>query len=68
MDQKETLERLHGLTEDNGGVAIIDDPEWLTQGQQPWQKRCTTLPRSSSTTSPTAPILRRSNTKPPGTN
>lgn len=37
MEQVATLDRLQAITENGGGVAIVDDIEWLTQGQDPWQ-------------------------------
>lgn len=37
MDQERTLARLQSITEPGGGVALLDDPEWLTQGQADWQ-------------------------------
>jgi len=43
VDQERTLDRLREITEDNGGVAIFDDPEWLTQGQEPWQRAIYTV-------------------------
>lgn len=37
MDQDATLETLQGLTRPGGGVAILNDPEWLTRGTADWQ-------------------------------
>ncbi|WP_237560617.1 class I SAM-dependent methyltransferase [Halostella litorea] len=37
MDERETLERLRGLLEPGGGVAILDDEEWFTRGTEGWQ-------------------------------
>ena len=37
MDRERTLERLHGLTDAEGGVALITDAEWLTRGTRDWQ-------------------------------
>jgi SAM-dependent methyltransferase len=38
MDEAETLERLHSMTEPGGGVAILNDAEWFTRGEREWQK------------------------------
>lgn len=35
--QERTLERLHSMIEPGGGVAILDDEEWLTRGAAAWQ-------------------------------
>lgn len=37
MDRERTLEDVHGLTDADGGVAILGDPEWLTKGTRAWQ-------------------------------
>ena len=37
MEQERTLERLYRSTESGGGVALLNDPEWLTRGEQEWQ-------------------------------
>ncbi len=37
MDQPRTLDRLYDLTDPAGGVAILNDPEWLTRGGADWQ-------------------------------
>ena len=37
MDQEATLDRLYRMTERGGGVALLDDPEWLTRGTREWQ-------------------------------
>jgi SAM-dependent methyltransferase len=37
MDEAETLERLHSMTEPGGGVAILNDAEWFTRGEREWQ-------------------------------
>jgi SAM-dependent methyltransferase len=37
MDQERTLERIHRLTEPEGGVAICNDAEWFTRGTKVWQ-------------------------------
>lgn len=36
-DRERTLDRLRGLAEPGGGVALLDDEEWLTRGSRPWQ-------------------------------
>lgn len=37
MDQRRTRERLCGITESGGGVALLGDAEWLTRGEREWQ-------------------------------
>ena len=37
MDQERTLEGLRVLTEPDGGVALVDDTNWFTQGRAAWQ-------------------------------
>ncbi|WP_336038017.1 class I SAM-dependent methyltransferase [Halobacterium yunchengense] len=37
MDQGRTLDHVHALTDDAGGVAIVTDGEWLVRGTEPWQ-------------------------------
>ena len=37
MDQEATLERLRGMTESGGGVALVTDADWLTRGTEEWQ-------------------------------
>lgn len=37
MNQDATLETLRALTSPGGGVAILNDPEWLTRGTTDWQ-------------------------------
>lgn len=37
MDGERTLDRLHRLTDDGGGVALLTDAEWLTRGTEDWQ-------------------------------
>jgi SAM-dependent methyltransferase len=37
MDEERTLDRLLQLLEPGGGVAILDDAEWLTRGERAWQ-------------------------------
>lgn len=37
MEQGRTLDHLHSLTADGGGVAIVTDREWLTRGTRDWQ-------------------------------
>ena len=37
MEQERTLERLYRITESGGGIAILNDDEWLTRGEQEWQ-------------------------------
>jgi len=37
MEQEATLKQVHRITESGGGVAILDDEEWLTRGTQEWQ-------------------------------
>lgn len=37
MDQGATLDHLHGLTDDDGGVAVVSDGEWLVRGTRDWQ-------------------------------
>jgi SAM-dependent methyltransferase len=37
MDQRETLDRLRSMTEPGGGVAILNDAEWITRGGKEWQ-------------------------------
>lgn len=37
MDRRATLDRLSALTEPNGGVALLGDPEWLARGTADWQ-------------------------------
>jgi len=37
MDQEETLKRLRSMTVPGGGVAILNDDEWLTRGERGWQ-------------------------------
>lgn len=36
MDQRPTLDRLHGLLDPGGGVAIVTDREWLVRGDEAW--------------------------------
>ncbi|WP_248517759.1 class I SAM-dependent methyltransferase [Salinarchaeum laminariae] len=36
MDERATLECLREHTRSAGGVAIVDDVEWLTAGDEPW--------------------------------
>lgn len=38
MDQTATLDCLRDVTEPSGGVAILDDVEWLTGGRESWQE------------------------------
>lgn len=37
MDQEATLERLHSMIDPGGGIAVINDEEWLTRGTEAWQ-------------------------------
>lgn len=37
MDQDRTLDRLHELTEPGGGVALLNDSEWVARGTAEWQ-------------------------------
>jgi SAM-dependent methyltransferase len=37
MNERRTLDRLQAITEPGGGVALLNDPEWLTRGQADWQ-------------------------------
>ena len=37
MDQERTLKRLYRMAEPGGGIAILDDDEWFTQGVHTWQ-------------------------------
>ncbi|WP_170977405.1 class I SAM-dependent methyltransferase [Halorussus salinisoli] len=37
MDQEATLDRLYRTTEPGGGVATVNDTEWLTKGVEDWQ-------------------------------
>jgi ubiquinone/menaquinone biosynthesis C-methylase UbiE len=37
MDERATLERLRGLLEPGGGVAVLNDEEWFTRGTAGWQ-------------------------------
>ncbi|PSQ04984.1 class I SAM-dependent methyltransferase [Halobacteriales archaeon QS_6_71_20] len=37
MDGAATLDRIRGVTEPGGGVALVSDDEWLTKGTEDWQ-------------------------------
>lgn len=37
MAQRRTLDRLHGVLEPGGGVAILNDTGWFTRGGKSWQ-------------------------------
>lgn len=37
MDQERTLDRLSEMINPDGGVALVDDTEWLTRGTADWQ-------------------------------
>ncbi|WP_161569364.1 class I SAM-dependent methyltransferase [Halapricum salinum] len=69
MDQAETLERLRGVTENGGSVAILDDPEWLTQGQVLPQSAVYNVARGIfSKIFPDGTTSQKSNTRIRGTN
>ncbi|MFB6268863.1 MAG: class I SAM-dependent methyltransferase [Halobacterium sp.] len=36
-DQAATLDQIHGLTDSEGGVAIVTDGDWLVRGTAAWQ-------------------------------
>jgi SAM-dependent methyltransferase len=37
MEQAATLDQIHALTEEAGGVALVSDGDWLVRGTAPWQ-------------------------------
>ncbi|SHH43666.1 class I SAM-dependent methyltransferase [Halobaculum gomorrense] len=38
MHSAATLERIRGVTDPGGGVALVSDTEWLTKGTEDWQE------------------------------